>query len=54
MGAEEKPEPKAKTYSGLVSPTVEEKLERGWRLSETQEGQLLLVPPPSYGAPEAA
>jgi hypothetical protein len=53
MGAEEEAETKSKTDKGLdfvFGPSVLEKLDAGWTITErSSDGQLLLVPPPSYG-----
>lgn len=54
MGADEIAETKSKTVESSFSPTVLEKLDNGWVISESQEGQLLLVPPPAYGDSAAA
>ena len=52
MGAGENAETKSKSVETSFSPSVLEKLDLGWVISETAEGQLLLVPPSSYGEPE--
>lgn len=53
MGAEENAETESKAVepSSEFSSAVEEKLSNGWSLSETSDGQLLLVPPPARGEP---
>jgi len=54
MGAVEEPEAKAEDHSDLLAASVKLALERGWTLDETEAGQLLLVPPPTYGEPPSA
>jgi len=55
MGAEEKAETQSKTVNDLdfvFGPSVLEKLEAGWSITERgSDGQLLLLPPPVYGEP---
>jgi hypothetical protein len=53
MGADDEAETKSKTFDDLdfvFGPSVLEKLDAGWTISERgSDGQLLLVPPPAYG-----
>lgn len=53
MGADENAETKSKTFEVLdfvFVPSVLEKLDAGWTISERgSDGQLLIVPPPQYG-----
>lgn len=49
MGADEESETKSKTFEAfdfVFGPSVLEKLDAGWVISETADGQLLLVGPP--------
>lgn len=54
MGAVENAEAKASVDSDRLAASVKLALEKGWELRETLEGQLLLVPPPTYGEPPSA
>lgn len=49
MGADENAETKSKAVEPSFSPSILEKLDAGWTISEQGEGQLVLVPPPHYG-----
>ena len=55
MGAVEEAETKSKTDEALdfvFGPSVLEKLDAGWIITERgSDGQLLLVPPPLYSEP---
>lgn len=51
MGAVENDPLKEDAISTPLSETIEEKLDHGWRIVSLPNGQLLLVPPPSYGEP---
>ena len=51
MGADEDDQAKLDSIRPLLSESVTEKLDAGWVLSEGSDGQLLLVPPPTYGEP---
>lgn len=55
MGADEEAETKSKTVDALdfvFGPSVLEKLDAGWCITERgSDGQLLLLPPPVYGDP---
>lgn len=54
MGADENAEAKASVGSEALAESVKLALEHGWTLAEGVEGQILLVPPPSYGEPPNA
>ncbi len=54
MGADEEASGVSPIPSSLLSDGVKFALEHGWTLTETESGQLLLVPPPTYGEPPAA
>lgn len=56
MGADENAEAKLKAFE--LSPwnfsiNVLQKLDDGWLVSEQQDGQLVLIPPPLHGEPAA-
>lgn len=55
MGADEEAETKSKSLSDfdfVFGPSVLEKLDAGWYITERgSDGQLLLLPPPVYGDP---
>jgi hypothetical protein len=56
MGAEENAETQSKAVepSKTLGEGIHEKLADGWTIQVLQGGQLLLVPPPTYGEPPAA
>lgn len=54
MGADEESEAKASVDSERLAASVKLALDHGWELRETEEGQLLLIPPPQYGEPPGA
>jgi hypothetical protein len=48
MGADEKAEAPAEGVISAFAAEVEQKLNDGWRVSMTTDGQLLLIPPSRY------
>jgi hypothetical protein len=51
MGADENDQTKSDSVRPPISERIEEQLEAGWRIVSLTDGQLLLVPPPTYGDP---
>lgn len=51
MGADENDKLEELDRLSPYADAVLEKLDHGWRISSLPDGQLLLVPPPSYGEP---
>jgi hypothetical protein len=53
MGADENAETESKAVepSSDLNERIEEKLSHGWTIQIREGGQLLLVPPPTYGEP---
>ncbi len=54
MGADEEFQAQPEAISTSLGERVEEKLDHGWRISSLPGGQLLLIPPPTYGEPPKA
>jgi len=54
MGADEEDHSKSDAFKNLFETGVQEELGNGWRISSLPDGQLLIVPPPTYGEPPAA
>jgi len=52
MGAGKESEAERKAIRLLSVSGTRLILEQGWEVRESPEGQLLLVPPPLYGAPD--
>jgi hypothetical protein len=49
MGADENAQTQSETFELFFAPAVLQKLDDGWYIGESVDGQLQILPPPRYG-----